>query len=57
MPQLVAVSPYLIERDFYTPKMVERLLGEYIHRIQFEEVNVIKVSKETGAILDIPIIL
>jgi hypothetical protein len=57
MPQLVAVSPYLIERDFYTPRMVAKLLGSYIHRIQFDEVDVIKVSKETGAILDIPIIL
>lgn len=57
MPQLVAVSPYLIEREFYTPKMVEKLLGSYIHRIQFDEVTVNKVSKETGAILDIPIIL
>lgn len=57
MPQLVAVSPYLIERDFYTPRMIEKLLGSYIHRIQFDEVNVMKVSKETGAILDIPIIL
>lgn len=57
MPQLVAVSPYLIERDFYTPMMIEKLLGNYIHRIQFDEVTVVKVSKETGVILDIPIIL
>lgn len=57
MPQLVAVSPCLIERDFYTPIMIEKLLGNYIHRIQFDEVTVVKVSKETGVILDIPIIL